>query len=58
MGKQTFFQWVKEKIGGIGFRVFLWSIEMTQDEYISAIAQEGIDGYLDSFIADAMELQE
>lgn len=47
MDKETAWQWIKEKIGGIGFRVFLWSVGMTQDEYLAAIEQQGVMAYLD-----------
>ena len=35
MGEQTIWCWIKEHIGSTGFRVFLWSVSMTQDEYFN-----------------------
>jgi nitrogen fixation-related uncharacterized protein len=40
MGKQTLLGYLREWIGGIGFRVFLWSIRSTQDEYIEMILED------------------
>ena len=40
MGKQSLLDRVREWIGGVAFRVFLWSIRMTQDQYIDAIVEE------------------
>lgn len=40
MGKQTFLEWLREWIGGIGFDVFLWSVRMTPDEYFEALIRE------------------
>lgn len=40
MGKQTWLDSLREWIGGIGFRVFLWSIRATQDEYIEMILED------------------
>jgi hypothetical protein len=31
---------IKEWIGGVAFRVFLWSISMTQDEYLDSVIEE------------------
>lgn len=48
MGKQSLWSRVKELIGGVAFDVFCWSIGMTQEQYITAISQEAIRGYLDA----------
>ena len=40
MGKKSLLDSVREWIGGVAFRVFLWSIRMTQDEYIDTIIRE------------------
>jgi len=40
MGKQSLFDSIREWIGGVAFRVFLWSNRMTQDQYIDAIVEE------------------
>jgi hypothetical protein len=41
MGNQSFFDKVREWLGGIAFRIFLWSVRMTQDEYLDAVAFPG-----------------
>jgi len=41
MGKQSLLDSVREWIGGVAFRVFLWSIRMAQDEYLDAVVAEG-----------------
>ena len=33
MGKLNIFEWLKEFIGGICFKIFIWSINMTDDQY-------------------------
>ena len=40
MGKKSMLDSVREWIGGVAFRVFLWSIRMTQEKYIDAIVEE------------------
>lgn len=40
MDKETFLEKIRSFIGGFGFRVFLWSIKMTQDEYLKEISHE------------------
>lgn len=40
MGKPSFFDNVREWIGGLGFRLFLWAYRMTQDEYIEMILDD------------------
>jgi len=37
MGEITLLQWMKEIIGNISFRIFLWTINKTQDEYFTMI---------------------
>ena len=34
MGKQSFLSRVREFIGGVGWRIFLWSINRTQEQYL------------------------
>jgi hypothetical protein len=46
MGKQPLLSRMKEWIGGIGFRVFLWSIGATQDEYIEMILEDARREYI------------
>lgn len=46
MGKATFFDNVREWIGGIGFRVFLWAYRMTQDEYFAEILEDARREYI------------
>lgn len=43
MGKQSFWSKVREFIGVIGWKVFLWSIRRTQDQYLDEIAEETRD---------------
>lgn len=33
MGKQTFKQFIKDKIAGLSWIIFLWSIDMTAEQY-------------------------
>jgi hypothetical protein len=40
MGTQSFLASVREFIGGIGWHVFLWSIKMTDEEYIDAVIRD------------------
>ena len=40
MTKPTLFDTIREWIGGIAFHVFLWSIRMTEDEYIDIILED------------------
>ena len=48
MRKQSFFSALKEKIGDLAFRIFCWSIEMTEEQYITALANEATRGYLEA----------
>lgn len=43
MGDFTFFQSIKLWIGDLGFRIFLWSISMTQNEYLNAVCEDDDD---------------
>lgn len=40
MGKQSIFDRLRSWIGGVGFQIFLWSIHMTQDQYIEYICEQ------------------
>jgi hypothetical protein len=46
MGRQTLCDRLREWLGGIGFRVFLWSINATQDEYIEMILEDARREYI------------
>ena len=37
MAQETFFDKVRDFIGSIAWVVFLWSIQMTEDEYLNAV---------------------
>lgn len=37
MGKLSFFANIREWIAGIAFDVFLWGVQMTQEEYFDTI---------------------
>ena len=41
MAQETFFDKVRDWLGGIGFNLFLWSIRMTADEYLDMVSTEG-----------------
>lgn len=40
MGEPSFRFKVRMFIGGIGWRLFLWSIKMTQDEYFECVIED------------------
>jgi hypothetical protein len=40
MDKETFSQKIKNLIGAMAWRVFIWSISMTEDEYFDAICKQ------------------
>lgn len=40
MRKMTVLDKIREWIGGIAFRVFLWSAQMTKDEYLEQVEKE------------------
>ena len=45
MGKQSSFAVVREWIGGIAFRVFLWAYNMTNEEYLAEVYEEAAREY-------------
>jgi hypothetical protein len=40
MAQESFLEKVRDWLGGIAFSIFLWSIEMTLEEYVDAIVAE------------------
>lgn len=40
MGEPTFFEWIQEKVAILAWPLFLWSIRMTEDQYISSIYEQ------------------
>jgi len=40
MGKESFFDKLRNLITKVSFTVFLWSIQMTDDEYWRSVAEE------------------
>jgi hypothetical protein len=40
MGKQSIRDWLKEKVGDIGWHLFLWAREYTAEEYWKHIYQQ------------------
>lgn len=40
MAQETFFDKVREFIGSIAWSIFLWSIRMSEDEYLDAVVRE------------------
>lgn len=40
MGKQGFAKWLKEKICGIGWSLFIWGLGISADEYRRQIYEE------------------
>jgi hypothetical protein len=40
MGKQGLFDQMREFIGAIAFKVFLWAYRMTNDEYLSMVYED------------------
>lgn len=45
MNKQTLMEKIKEMIGGIAFKIFLWSIDLSMEDYHYQIMQEYEDDY-------------
>ena len=43
MGELAIWEKLKEWIGGIGFDLFIWSNDMTQDQYFKAIYEQEKD---------------
>ena len=41
MGKLTLYKKLKEILSNITFKIFLWGINMSQDEYIKSIYKQG-----------------
>jgi hypothetical protein len=37
MGKQSLIDLLREWVGGLAFRVFLWAYRMTNDEYLEMV---------------------
>ena len=48
MIKQTLWEVVRMFIGDIGWSVFLWSIKMTQDQYINYVQNGGEYGGIEN----------
>jgi hypothetical protein len=40
MGGSSIWKKLKLSIGGLAFRIFIWSIEMTDDEYYGAVYEQ------------------
>ena len=40
MAQETFFDKVREFIGSIAWSIFLWSIRMSEDEYLDSVVRE------------------
>ena len=40
MAQETFFDKVREFIGSIAWSIFLWSIRMSEDEYLNAVVNQ------------------
>ena len=40
MGELNIYEKIKGFVGGLGFDIFLWSHNMTQDEYINSIIEQ------------------
>ena len=43
MGKQTFLNKIREFIGGVAFKIFLWANQTSADEYFDMILRTQID---------------
>ena len=41
MGKLTLYKKLKEILSNITFKIFLWGINMSQEEYIKSIYKQG-----------------
>lgn len=33
MGEETIWEWIKDKIAGLAFKIFLWGIDKTKEQY-------------------------
>lgn len=40
MGTRSFWERLKSRIGAVAFNIFIWSIEMTDDEYFDIIYEQ------------------
>lgn len=40
MGKRSFWKELKLRIGAVAFGIFIWSMEMTDEEYFDAIYEQ------------------
>lgn len=40
MGKRSLIDYIKDAIAWLGFRMFLWGNELTQDEYFDQIFEQ------------------
>jgi len=40
MGNRTLWQQLKLRIGAVAFGIFIWSMEMTDEEYFDAIYEQ------------------
>jgi hypothetical protein len=40
MGKRNIWEELKSRIGSLAFNVFIWSIEMTEEEYFDIIYEQ------------------
>jgi hypothetical protein len=40
MGEETILDCIRDWIGSVAFRVFLWSVRMTQEQYFKAVEYE------------------
>ena len=50
MGEMTWLGMLRNEIGGIAFRVFMWSLRMTEEEYIYNLGEDArIEGYKAGF---------
>ena len=56
MGKMSIFQSIRFWLSGVAFRIFLWLIQMTQDEYIDSVivSESGYLSHITSWDAEDM----
>lgn len=43
MGKSTLLETIKDWISSIGWKMFIWGINMTEDEYFNSIFKQEYD---------------
>ena len=48
MGTETIYDKLKTKIGGISFKIFLWSWGITREQYWEQIQEQEIEEYEDN----------